>query len=48
MVNLLPPTGLPSKKLPELAHMYPSEGRGPQKRGAAHAMATKEATPFGH
>ena len=28
--------------------MYPGEGRGPQKRGAAYAMAAKEGILFGH
>ena len=48
MVSLLPSAGLSSKKLPEPAPMYPDEGKRPQKRGAAHAMAAKEAIPFGH
>ena len=47
MVGLLPPMGLPSKKLPEPAPMYPDKGGG-QKRGVIHAMAAKEAIPFGH
>ena len=48
MVSLLPSTGLPSKKLPKPAPMYPDKGGGAQKRGVIHAMVAKEAIPFGH
>ena len=48
MVGLLPPVGLPSKKLPEPTPMYHDEGGGAQKRDTAHAMEAKEAIPFRH
>ena len=47
MVSLLPPAGLPSKKLPKPAPMYPDEGEGHKREAPPMSWRQRKPSHWG-